>query len=86
MKRLDIAWEQTIERHVRAAIASCCLPTFARPVWLGRWIVKVSGVRITQHTTLTGLPKVSIWLRDRLFATVTLVHDGGVYRIHVARA
>lgn len=86
MKRLRLAWEQTIERHVRAAIASRCLPTFARPKWLGLRIVKLSGVRITQSTTLDGLPKVGIWIKDRLFATVTILRERDTYRIVAERA
>lgn len=81
MKRLSLAWEQTIEKHVRAAIASRWLPTFARPRWLGLRIVKWSGVRITQSTTLDGLPKVTIWIHDRVFATVTIVRERDDYRI-----
>ncbi|MHB8590774.1 MAG: hypothetical protein ACYDBO_02165 [Vulcanimicrobiaceae bacterium] len=85
MKRLSIAWEQTVEKFVRAAIVSRGLPTFARPAWLGRRIVKWSGVRITQSSTLDELPKVAIWIHDRLFATVTLLRDVDGITIVVAR-
>lgn len=85
MKRLERAWEQTVEKFVRAAILSRGLPTFARPIWLGRWIVKRSGVRITQ-STYDDLPKVCIWIGDRLFATVTVKRDGKQFLIVAQRA
>jgi len=63
---------QLVEKYIRLAIqrAGFIIPPFY-PDWYGRHITKKSGVHITQHE-MEDLPCVRIWLKDRLFATVTV--------------